>query len=119
MKDMHDKDIAVEINLTSNQFILGIEGQNHPVTLYRKYGVPFVIATDDAGVSRNNLSEEYVLFASRYQPDYAEVKRLSYNSVKYSFLSADDKKQMLKALELKFAMFESNIAKSEKMSLKH
>jgi len=117
MKEMRDKDIAVEINLTSNQFILGIEGQNHPVTLYRKYGVPFVIATDDAGVSRNNLSEEYVLFASRYKPDYAEVKKLSYNSVKYSFLSADDKKRMLKALDVKFALFEGNIAKSEKSAL--
>ncbi|WP_295990706.1 adenosine deaminase [Rugamonas sp.] len=119
MKEMRDKDIAVEINLTSNAFILGIEGQNHPVTLYRKYGVPFVIATDDAGVSRNNLSEEYVLFASRYKPDYAEVKKLSYNSVKYSFLSKDDKQRMLKSLDVKFATFEAEIAKSNVVTLKH
>jgi adenosine deaminase len=51
------------------------EGENHPVTLYRKYGVPYVISTDDAGVTRHTLSQEYVLFASRYKPDYAELKK--------------------------------------------
>jgi adenosine deaminase/adenosine deaminase CECR1 len=56
MKKMRDAKIAVEVNLSSNDFILGIKEQAHPVTLYRKYGVPFVLSTDDAGVSRNNLS---------------------------------------------------------------
>jgi len=110
MKKMHDKQIAVEVNLSSNDFILGIKGDAHPVTLYRKYGVPFVIATDDAGVSRNNLSGEYVLYASRYKPDYAEVKKLSYDSLRYSFLAEADKQRLIKALDGKFAKFEAEIA---------
>jgi adenosine deaminase/adenosine deaminase CECR1 len=110
MKKMHDKQIAVEVNLSSNDFILGIKGAAHPVTLYRKYGVPFVLATDDAGVSRNNLSGEYVLYAARYQPDYAEVKKLSYDSIRYSFLADADKQRLLKALDGKFARFEAAIA---------
>jgi hypothetical protein len=110
MKTMRDKRIAVEVNLTSNEFILGIKGEQHPVTLYRKYGVPFVLATDDAGVSRNNLSNEYVLFASRYRTDYAEVKKLSYDSIRYAFLAPDDKQRLLKSLEARYAKFEADVA---------
>jgi Adenosine deaminase len=113
MKTMHERDIPVEINLSSNDFILGIKGEAHPLTLYRKYGVPFVISTDDAGVSRNNLSGEYVLFASRYKTDYAEVKRLSYASLRYAFLSDADKSRLLKQLDSRFARFEAAIAASE------
>ena len=53
---MREKKVAVEINLTSNEFILGVKGEAHPLMLYRHAGVPFVISTDDEGVSRNNLS---------------------------------------------------------------
>ncbi|MDL2355230.1 MAG: adenosine deaminase [Pseudomonadota bacterium] len=110
LQHMRAADIPVEINLTSNDFINGVRGENHPVTLYRKHGVPFVLATDDAGVTRHDLSHEYVLFASRYQPDYAEVKRLSYNGVRYAFLP-DAQKQRLKAqLDQRFARFEADIA---------
>jgi adenosine deaminase/adenosine deaminase CECR1 len=110
LKTMREHDIAVEINLTSNAFINGIQGENHPVTLYRKYGVPFVISTDDAGVTRHNLAHEYVLFASRYKPDYAEVKKLSYNAVRYSFLADADKQRLTKQLDTRFATFEADIA---------
>ena len=110
IKTMRDSDLPVEINLTSNDFILGVKGQAHPVTLYRKYGVPFVLSTDDAGVSRNTLANEYVLFASRYKPDYAEVKKLSYNGLRYSFLPANEKKRLIKQLDGRFAKFEAEIA---------
>ena len=110
MKEMRERGIPVEINLSSNEFILGVKDESHPVTLYRKYGVPFVLSTDDPGVSRNNLSGEYVLFASRYKTDYAEVKKLSYDSLRYSFLSEPDKKRLLRALDGRFAKFEAEIA---------
>ncbi|WP_317203083.1 adenosine deaminase [Janthinobacterium sp.] len=110
LKKMRARGIPVEINLSSNEFIVGIKNEAHPLNLYRKYGVPFVISTDDPGVSRNNLSGEYVLFASRYKTDYAEVKQLSYNSLRYSFLADADKKRLIKALDGRFAAFEADIA---------
>ncbi len=110
MKTMREQDIPVEVNLTSNEFILGIKGQSHPVTLLRKYGVPFVISSDDAGVSRNNLSNEYVLFASRYKASYAEVKKLSYNSLRYAFLPEQEKKRLIRQLDERFLEFEARIA---------
>lgn len=110
LKTMRDQDVPVEINLTSNEFILGVKEQSHPLTLYRKYAVPWVLSTDDAGVSRNTLANEYVLFASRYRPDYAEIKKLSYNGLRYSFLPAPEKKRLLKQLDERFAQFEAEIA---------
>jgi adenosine deaminase/adenosine deaminase CECR1 len=110
MKEMREKDIPVEINLTSNAFIEGVEGENHPITLYSRYGVPYVISTDDAGVTRHNLSNEYVLFASRYKPSYAELKKASYNSIRYSFLPDADKARLTRQLDGRFARFESEIA---------
>lgn len=110
MKTMRERGIAVEINLTSNGFISGIKGDNHPVTLYRKYGVPYVISTDDAGVTRHTLAQEYVLFASRYKPDYAEIKKVSYNSLRYAFLPAADKARLSAQLDARYAAFEAAIA---------
>ncbi|QYF94338.1 adenosine deaminase [Massilia sp. PAMC28688] len=110
MKTMRERDIPVEINLTSNAFISGIKGENHPITLYRKYGVPYVISTDDAGVTRHTLAHEYVLFASRYKPSYAEMKKVSYNSIRYSFLDAAAKKRLTRQLDQRFARFEADVA---------
>jgi adenosine deaminase len=114
LQTMREKDIPVEINLTSNAFINGVQGADHPVTLYRKYGVPYVISTDDAGVTRHNLSGEYVLFASRYKPSYGEIKRVSYNSIRYAFLPAAEKTRLTQQLDTRFAKFEAGIAALDK-----
>ncbi len=101
---------AIEINLTSNSFILGVKEANHPVTLYLRHGIPVVISSDDMGVSRNNLSNEYILFASRYQPNYDQLKSIVYNSIRYSFMSDADKQKHLRLLDQKFLQFEAKVA---------
>ncbi|MCC8398746.1 MAG: hypothetical protein LN569_05650 [Rickettsia endosymbiont of Labidopullus appendiculatus] len=105
-----EKNILIETNLTSNEFILGVAGDNHPIKLYMRYGVPIAICTDDAGVSRNNLTQEYLLFISRYKPSYDQLKQVVYNSIKYSFLTEEEKKKQLNLLDKKFILFEENIA---------
>ncbi|PWF40345.1 adenosine deaminase [Massilia glaciei] len=110
MKSMRERGVPVEVNLTSNAFISGIRDENHPVTLYRKYGVPMVISTDDAGVTRHNLSREYVLFASRYKPAYAEIKKISYNSLRYAFLDEANRKRLIRQLDARYAKFEAEMA---------
>ena len=102
--------IAVEINLTSNEFILGVSEQAHPISIYADYGVPIVISTDDSGVSRNNLTHEYILLASRYRPSYATIKEYVYNSIRYAFLTTDEMRLLTKRLDKKFAQFETDMA---------
>ena len=101
---------VVEINFSSNAFILGVKGKDHPYLLYRDYGVPLIIATDDSGVSRNNLSHEYVILATQYHPDYATVKSYVFNSIAYSFLSEKEKETLKKDLKNRFTAFEEKMA---------
>jgi adenosine deaminase/adenosine deaminase CECR1 len=110
LAQMKQRPVAVEVNLSSNDFILGVKGDAHPVLLYARHGVPFVLSTDDAGVSRNNLSGEYMLYASRYKPDYAALKRIAYNGVRYSFLPSELKQQETARLDKRFAEFEARMA---------
>lgn len=110
LADLKARQVAVEINLTSNDFILGLKGDGHPVSTYLRHGVPFVLSTDDAGVSRNDLSGEYVLFASRYRPSYDVLKKVVYNSIRYAFLTPAEKAAQTKQLDFRFARFEQAVA---------
>ncbi|MGC1178871.1 MAG: hypothetical protein ACLQF1_18255 [Methyloceanibacter sp.] len=74
---------------TSNDDILGISGKNHPFPLYRKFGVPIALSTDDEGVSRIDLTHEYVRAVETYGLNYADLKQLVRASLDYSFLPGD------------------------------
>ena len=108
LQDLKENSV-IEINLTSAEFILGVSGQSHPYLIYADYGVPIVISTDDSGVSRNNLSYEYMLLASRYKPTYKELKKYVYNSIKYSFLTKEKKAHITLDLDKRFKIFESEM----------
>jgi adenosine deaminase len=86
LKSMADRHVLVEINLTSNEGILGIQGKDHPLPLYRKYGVPLALSTDDEGVSRIDLTHEYVKAAETFDLTYLDLKEMVRNSIEYSFL---------------------------------
>jgi adenosine deaminase len=85
LAEMRAKHILVEINLTSNDVILGVSGASHPFPVYRKYGVPVALSTDDEGVSRSQLTEEYEKAVLTWQLTYADLKQMVRNSVEYSF----------------------------------
>ena len=52
LEEMAQKHVMVEINLSSNEGILGIKGAEHPFANYRAARVPVALSTDDEGVSR-------------------------------------------------------------------
>ncbi|MEU5657429.1 adenosine deaminase [Streptomyces sp. NPDC047737] len=85
-RDMARRQIAVEVPLTSNAQILQVEGDEHPFPVYRKYGVPVVLSTDDPGVSRGDIGQEYSRAARTYGLGYPELKDLARASLEYAFL---------------------------------
>ena len=85
MAQMQQRGVLVEICLTSNEVILNVEGNQHPFSQYWKAGVPMTLASDDEGISRIDLSHEYLLAATRYGLGYQDLKRLARNSLEYSF----------------------------------
>ena len=86
LKEMAAKHVMVEINLTSNDVILGITGNSHPFQLYRKFGVPVALSTDDEGVSRIDLTHEYVRAVETYGLRYADLKKLVRTGLEHTFL---------------------------------
>jgi adenosine deaminase len=86
MKELAAKHVMVEINLSSNDVILGVAGNSHPFPLYRKFGVPVALSTDDEGVSRIDLTHEYVRAVQTYNLRYADLKKLVRTSLEHAFL---------------------------------
>jgi len=86
LRELADHHVLVEINLTSNDVILGVAGRDHPLPLYRKYGVPVAFSTDDEGVSRIDLTHEYVRGTMTYALNYRDLKTMARASLDHSFL---------------------------------
>jgi adenosine deaminase len=86
LKEMAAKHVMVEINLTSNDVILGVKGNEHPLPIYRKYHVPVSLSTDDEGVSRINMTHEYVRAAETYALTYADLKQMVRTGLEHIFL---------------------------------
>lgn len=86
LRHMSEHGIAVEVCLTSNDVILGVTGRQHPLNLYLRSGVPVVLATDDPGVSRGDMTTEWQRAVEEHGVTYEDLKWLARNSIEYSFL---------------------------------
>lgn len=120
---MHDRDpaglmahmvkngIAVEISLSSSDAILGIRGKHHPLRHYLKAGVPVTIATDDEGVARSDITNEYQRAVEEHGLSYLELKTISRNGLRHSFLPQAERSALLAELEKRFSAFEKRFGK--------
>jgi len=86
LKELARKHVMIEINLSSNEGILGIKGNGHPFPIYRAAHVPVALSTDDEGVSRIDLTHEYVLAALDYHLTYGDLKELARTGMEHDFL---------------------------------
>ena len=90
--------------------ILGVRGKDHPLTAYRAARVPVVLSTDDAGVSRIDLTNEYFRAARDYPLGYRDLKTIARNSIEHSFLDDAAKRDAFATLDKAFAAFEKAVA---------
>jgi hypothetical protein len=111
---MASRRIPVEISLSSSDLILGIRGARHPLRQFLRAGVPVVIATDDEGVSRSDLTNEYQRAVEEHGLGYRELKDVSRNSIEYSFLPQAAKAKARSRLEAAFADFEKRFSATPK-----
>ncbi|HEY0385125.1 MAG TPA: hypothetical protein VGC64_03905 [Pyrinomonadaceae bacterium] len=87
LRKLKEQHVLIEICLTSNDVILGVRGPEHPLHTYLDYGVPVALATDDEGVSRSEISREYLRAAEEQHLSYIELKMMARNSLEYSFIA--------------------------------
>ena len=90
LKELAAKHIMVEINLTSNDVILGIKGDEHPLSFYRAAHVPWALSTDDEGVSRIDLTHEYEKAVEEQGLTYLDLKQSARTSLEHSFIPGAD-----------------------------
>jgi len=86
---LRERGVLVEICLSSNESILGVQGDAHPFMLYRRAGVPVSINTDDEAIARSNLTMEFALAAMRYDLSYGDLLELARNSLEYAFMPGE------------------------------
>jgi adenosine deaminase len=107
LREMARRKVLVEICLTSNDVILGVRGPQHPLPAYMRYGVPVALSTDDQGVSRSDMTHEYLRAAETYNLSYSDLKRLARQSLEHSFLNTSDRAQAERRLDQAFTKFEN------------
>jgi adenosine deaminase len=90
LREMAEGHVMVEINLSSNEGILGVAGANHPFTAYRAAHVPVALSTDDEGVSRIDITHEYQRAALDYHLSYDDLKQLARTGMEHNFLPGED-----------------------------
>ena len=89
LKEMAEKHVMVEINLSSNDGILNVKGQMHPLKTYMKAHVPVALSTDDEGVSRIDITNEYVRAATEQGLSYQELKQSARTGMEHNFLPGE------------------------------
>jgi len=130
LKEMARRKVMVEICLSSNDLILGVSGPQHPLATYLQYGVPMALATDDEGVSRSEISREFLKAAQDQALGYSQLKALARNSLEYAFIgggslwsdghrfvSVTQCRQDIAAMKLTSAACRQYVAGSEKAKL--
>jgi adenosine deaminase/adenosine deaminase CECR1 len=86
LREMARAGVMVEICLTSNDVILGVSREQHPLAVYMEYGVPVALATDDEGISRSEISREYLRAAEEQGLGYVELKKMARTSLQHVFI---------------------------------
>jgi adenosine deaminase len=86
LKELAQRHIMIEANLTSNAVILGVTPATSPLLSYRSAHVPVALSTDDEGVSRIDLTHEYTRAALEFHLGYADLKQMARTSLEHSFL---------------------------------
>ncbi|ADO68730.1 adenosine deaminase [Stigmatella aurantiaca] len=89
LRDMHEAGVMVEICLTSNRVLLGVSGTQHPLSNYLEQQVPVTLATDDQGILRGSITEEYVAAATDQRLDYKTLKYMARVSLQHAFVEGE------------------------------
>ncbi len=113
LAEMRRRRVVIEISLTSSDVILEVRGDDHPLATYLAAGVPVVLSTDDPGVSRIDLTNEYFRAAREHRLGYRTLKSIARNALVYSFLAEPEKHEELDRFDKSSAQFEASITNAQ------
>lgn len=108
------RDIAVEVSPISNQ-ILGLVSdlRNHPGSFFLSQSIPMVICNDDPGFwNSKGVSYDFyytLISLASYNSGLRTLKKLVWNSIKYSALNVKDKKMAFIMLQNQWNQFINDV----------
>ncbi|MCX7786412.1 MAG: CRISPR-associated ring nuclease [Spirochaetes bacterium] len=101
MRKVIDRGIALEMCPSSNHQIVGFTSQEYPLKKYLDEGARVTVNTDNPGISRTNLTKEY-LQAARLTPgglSILEIFQLIKNGFSAAFLPLGERERLLLEIE--------------------
>jgi len=109
MAMLYSNKTPVEVSLISNMDTGAMKDlSNHPLPKMLAWGVPVILASDDPGVFDSTLSKEYDLAQRQFGLSWGELKRISRDGIRTSFLDTATKRRVLAELDRRFKVFEQS-----------
>ncbi|MFP6806361.1 MAG: hypothetical protein VB957_04140 [Pseudomonadales bacterium] len=100
----------VEINLVSNKLLKYVDDYSqHPFPEYLRLGIPVALSTDDRGMWDSTMTDEFFVGVHEFNLSWDELKTLSRNSLKFSFVDEETKNILLSKYEKRIASFEKQM----------
>jgi adenosine deaminase len=99
---LRDRGVCIEMCPTSNIEVVGYTEQgDYPLKHYWQEGVALSICTDNPGISRTNLVDEYLQAASLCKGGLSlwDTLAIIKRGFVHSFLPANEKEQLLKTVD--------------------
>jgi len=110
LRQMRYGPYMVEINLVSNLLLEYVDDYSqHPFPEYLRLGVPVALSTDDRGMWDSIMTDEFFVAVTEFDLSWEEVKLLSRNSLRYSFLDEDTKARLMKEYDQRIARFTKQV----------
>jgi hypothetical protein len=107
LRMMAERGVLVEVALSSNDAILGVRGDRHPLRAYLEAGVPVALVTDDEGITRTTLSREFQRAVEEHDLDYWTLRRMARASLEHSFVEPPEKERLLAEFDAAVREFEA------------
>jgi len=99
IKNLKEKNILLEICPTSNIQTNSIDKyENHPIYNFYESGINICINTDNKTVSNISLTDEYIKLYNAFNFNTHDFKIMNVNAIKSSFLTDEEKKDLLQTI---------------------
>ncbi len=110
---MRHNRFLVEVNLVSNLLLEYVSDYSeHPFPEYLSTVIPVALSTDDRGMWDSTMTDEFFVAVKEFNLSWAELKKLSRNSLSYGFMEEDVKADLLEDLEKDLTAFERGIKRN-------
>lgn len=119
MRLMRHGPYLVEINLISNLLLEYYDDYSqHPFPEYLRLGIPVALSTDDRGMWDSTMTDEFYVAVREFNLSWDEIRLLSENSLKYSFLPENEKSELIETYRKRIERFEKRFRKGGLSGLK-